>query len=64
VQGLYAGGDLIIAVDGQEILQFSDMLNYMMLNKQPGDTMDITVLRDGQELTLTVVLGERSSSGQ
>lgn len=64
VQGLYAGGDLIIAADGQEVFQFSDMLNYMMLHKQPGDTMDITVLRDGQEVTLTVVLGERSSSGQ
>ncbi len=64
VQGLYAGGDLIIAADGQEVLQFSDMLNYMMLHKQPGDTMEVTVLRDGQEMTLTVVLGERSSSGQ
>ena len=64
VQGLYAGGDLIIAADGQEVLQFSDMLNYMMLHKQPGDTMEVTVLRDGQEVTLTVVLGERSSSGQ
>ena len=64
VQGLYSGGDLIIAADGQEVLQFSDMLNYMMLHKQPGDTMEITVLRDGQEVTLTVVLGERSSSGQ
>lgn len=62
VQGLYAGGDLIIAADGQEVLQFSDMLNYMMLNKHPGDTMDITVLRDGQEVTLTVVLGDRSST--
>ena len=64
VQGLYAGGDLIIAADGQKVLAFSDMLNYMMLHKQPGDSMDITVLRDGQEVTLTVVLGERSSSGQ
>ena len=64
VQGLYSGGDLIIAADGQEVLQFSDMLNYMILHKQPGDTMEVTVLRDGQEVTLTVVLGERSSSGQ
>lgn len=64
VQGLYSGGDLIVAADGQEVLAFSDMLNYMMLHKHPGDTMDITVLRDGQEITLTVVLGERSSSGQ
>lgn len=62
VQGLYAGGDLIIGVDGQEVLEFSDMLSYMMLNKQPGDEMDVTVLRDGQEITLTIVLGERPST--
>ena len=64
VQGLFAGGDLIIGVDGQEVLQFSDMLSYMMLNKQPGDEMTVTVLRDGEELGLTVTLGSRSENGQ
>lgn len=63
-QGLLAGGDLIIGVDGQPVLQFSDLLSYMMLNKGPGDTLDLTVLRNGQELTLTVVLGVRPDSGQ
>ena len=64
VQGLFAGGDLIIGVDGQEVLQFSDMLSYMMLNKQPGDQMTVTVLRDGEELDLTVTLGSRSENGR
>ena len=57
--GYYAGGDLILAADGQEVLQFSDMLNYMMLNKHPGDEMVLTVLRCDQTLDLTVTLGER-----
>ena len=57
--GYYAGGDLILAADGQEVLQFSDMLNYMMLNKHPGDEMVLTVLRGDQTLDLTVTLGER-----
>jgi len=64
VQGLFAGGDLIMGVDGQEVLQFSDMLSYMLLNKQPGDEIDLTVLRDGQEMDITVILGERPANGQ
>jgi len=59
IQGLFAGGDLIIGVDGREVLQFSDMLSYMMLNKQPGDEMEVTVLRSGEEMTFTVTLGSR-----
>jgi S1-C subfamily serine protease len=51
-------------VDGQEVLQFSDMLSYMLLNKQPGDEIDVTVLRNGEELDLTVILGERPANGQ
>ena len=61
--GLNAGGDLITAVDSQEILEFSQLLSYMMLNKQPGDEMVLTILRDGQEMTLTVELGERPGNG-
>jgi len=58
-QGLYAGGDMIIAVDDVDVFQFSDLLSYLMLNKSPGDEMVITVLRDGEEMAFTVVLGER-----
>jgi 2-alkenal reductase len=64
IQGLFAGGDLIIGVDGQEVLQFSDMLSYMLLNKQPGDEIGVTVLRNGEELDLSVILGERPANGQ
>lgn len=63
VQGLFGGGDLIIGVDGNEILQFSELLSYMMLNKQPGDEIVITVLRDGEEVDFTVTLGERPTNG-
>ena len=61
-QGLYAGGDLIIAVNDIDVLQFSDLLSYMMLNKQPGDEITLTVLRNDEEIDLTVILGERSST--
>jgi len=64
IQGLEAGGDLIIGVDDVEVLQFSDLLSYMMLNKQPGDEMDMTVIRDGEQMTFTITLGERPANGQ
>ena len=59
VQGLYKGGDLIIAVDGQPIKDFSDLMSYMVVNKNPGDTITFTVIRDGQTLDVDVVLGSR-----
>jgi 2-alkenal reductase len=62
IPGLFAGGDLIIAVDGQEILEFSDLLSYMMLNKKPGDELILTVLRDGEEMDISVILGERPAT--
>lgn len=62
VGGLFAGGDLIIRVDELDILEFSELLSYMMLNKVPGETIDVTVLRNGEALTLTVTLGERPTS--
>lgn len=59
VMGLFAGGDLIIAVDDVPVLEFSNLLSYMLLNKKPGDTMNVTVLRNGEQLVFPVVLGER-----
>jgi 2-alkenal reductase len=59
VQGLYKGGDLIIAVDGQPIKDFSDLMSYMVVNKDPGDTITFTVIRNGQTLDVDVVLGSR-----
>lgn len=53
------GGDLITAVDDQPVRMFSDLLSYLVTHKSPGDTMQVTVLRDGSELVLPVVLTRR-----
>jgi 2-alkenal reductase len=57
--GLNSGGDLIIAIDGRPVLEFSDMLTYLLNNKSPGDQVLLTVLRSGETLELPLVLGER-----
>ena len=59
VQGLLKGGDLIIAVDGQPVKDFSELMSYMVVNKNPGETITFTVIRDGQTLDVDVVLGFR-----
>ena len=59
IAGLPAGGDLIIAVDDQPVRSFSDLLAYLLTYKSPGDSLDVTVLRDGQEITIPVELDQR-----
>ncbi len=57
--GLPAGGDLIIGIDGQPVMTFDDMLSYLIKNKRPGDTVTLTILRDGQEMEVELTLGKR-----
>lgn len=59
VPGLMAGGDLIIAIDGQPVKNFNEMMRYLINAKGPGDSVTLTVLRGSEEVTLTVVLGKR-----
>jgi S1-C subfamily serine protease len=54
-----AGGDLIIAIDGQEVRDFNDMITYLISYKSPGEAIVMTVLRDGEVLDLDLVIGKR-----
>jgi S1-C subfamily serine protease len=57
--GLTSGGDLIIAIDGHTVVTFSDMIRYLILQKSPGDTVTLTVMRGDQKMDIPVVLGTR-----
>jgi 2-alkenal reductase len=59
VQGLNAGGDLIVAVDGREVRVFGDLLTYLMTSKSPGDSVVITIIRNGEKKEVTLTLGSR-----
>jgi S1-C subfamily serine protease len=58
-QNLLAGGDVITAIDGQPVGTFNDLLAFLTTNKAPGDTVVLTILRDGQTMDVTVTLGAR-----
>jgi 2-alkenal reductase len=59
IEGLNAGGDLIIAFDGKPVPSFEKLLSYLLTTKSPGDTVVLTVLRDGKQMDITVKLGKR-----
>jgi S1-C subfamily serine protease len=52
------GGDVIIEVDGNPVLAWEDLLAYIAF-QHPGDTVDLTVLRDGEEQQISVTLEGR-----
>lgn len=57
--GLFAGGDLIIAIDGREVQVFDDLLAYLITNKSPGETVVLTVLRGDEKIDISVLLDKR-----
>ncbi len=58
-EGIPTGGDLIIGIDGQKVDQFDALLKYLINHKSPGDSVTLIILRDGEEIELTMVLGKR-----
>ena len=51
------GGDLIVAVDGQEVNDPQD-INALMDKHQAGDTISVTIYRGKRQMTLKLMLGE------
>jgi S1-C subfamily serine protease len=59
IQGLMAGGDLIIAIDGHPVAVYADLIGFLMTQKSPGDKAVLKILRDGKEQEVTITLGKR-----
>jgi S1-C subfamily serine protease len=53
------GGDVITAIDGQSIQNMSDIIAYLAIHTQVGQTVNLTILRDGQTQDVEVTLGSR-----
>jgi S1-C subfamily serine protease len=56
MQELRVGGDVLIAIDGKQIASQSD-LSLLLNRSQPGDTVTVTIVRDGKKMDLPVKLG-------
>jgi S1-C subfamily serine protease len=55
------GRDVIVAVDGDEIREFEQLVSYIEKNKSLGDTVVLNVYRNGHLIDLETILGERPS---
>lgn len=55
------GGDVIVGVDNKTVRKIDDILVYLQREKAVGDELQLTILRDGQEMNITAVLGARPS---
>jgi len=60
-QGVTAGGDLIVAVDGQET-RTEDAVANAIAEHKPGDSVEITYYRGNDKKTTTVTLAKRPAN--
>ncbi len=57
-----AGGDVIVAVDGQPMTRPEDFVSYLELQKRAGDPLTLTILRDNQQQDVSLTLGQRPAT--
>ena len=56
-------GDVIVAVNGREVNP-DDTVSYMIANSRVGSRIPLQVIRNGQRMTIPVVVGERPTDEQ
>lgn len=57
---IYLGGDIITSIAGQPVESLTDYYSSLEARK-PGETVQITVLRGKQQITLKIILAERTN---
>ena len=53
-----AGGDIVVAIDDVAVGGMDDIITYLQRTRV-GQTVTLTVIRDGEQIAIEVVLGER-----
>ena len=63
-QQVKVGGDVITAIAGQPIKDFEDLTTYLARSGKVGQQVELTVIRDGKETTMTLTLAARPAKQQ
>lgn len=58
-QQLLVGGDIVIGVDDHGVGDWQELSEYLELSTRVGDEVQLHVVRDGEQLTLTVIVAEQ-----
>lgn len=53
------GGDIITAFNGQPVKDYTDLISKLTSLSKPGDTVTLTILRDGKQQDVKVTVGAR-----
>ncbi len=53
------GGDIVVAIDDMAVRSFDDLVSFLVTRAEVDQTVTLTVIRDGIEQAIDVVLGER-----
>ncbi len=53
------GGDLIVAINDHPVYTFDDLISYLVTKVRPGDTVTLTIYRDGKKMDVEVTVGSR-----
>jgi 2-alkenal reductase len=59
LEGILPGGDLIVAVNGQPIASPDDLVSFLVFETEVGQTLTLTIIREGEQLEVPLTLGER-----
>ena len=63
-ESVNVGGDVIIAIDNQPVKTFDDIVAYLVRSTSVGQTVTLTILRDGQQQDVKVTLEARPAASQ
>jgi S1-C subfamily serine protease len=53
------GMDIIVAINGQPATSFQELTVYLETKTQVGDTVEVTIIRDGERQNIETTLAER-----
>jgi S1-C subfamily serine protease len=56
---LTADGDYIIAINDEPVRSSDELLSYLVFETTVGETVELTIIREGEEVKLPLTLGER-----
>jgi S1-C subfamily serine protease len=56
-----AGGDIIVAVNGEYIDTMDELVSYLVVNSRPGDTLNLVVVRGSETFEVPLTLRSRPS---
>ncbi|HIC88582.1 MAG TPA: trypsin-like serine protease, partial [Anaerolineae bacterium] len=54
------GGDIIVGIEDRSVVIFDDLLIWLGRYGEPGQTVTLTIIRDGEQMTVPLTLGKRS----